>query len=86
LTFDLTTKAALYARVGIPEYWVIDVQGRRVVAHRDPMQGGYLTVAAYAETESLAPLSRPDASLRVADLLPPANTDATQADAHAEPI
>ena len=32
LAGDLTTKAAIYARGGVPEYWVADVNGR--VAHR----------------------------------------------------
>lgn len=28
LGFDLTTKAQLYARAGIQDYWVLDVEGR----------------------------------------------------------
>ncbi|MBV9938607.1 MAG: Uma2 family endonuclease, partial [Acidobacteriaceae bacterium] len=34
--FGLTTKAALYARAGIGEYWVLDVPGRRLLVHREP--------------------------------------------------
>ena len=30
LHFDLTKKAALYARAGIEDYWVLDVTGRRM--------------------------------------------------------
>ncbi len=30
LAFDLTVKAALYARAGIAEYWVLDVPGRPI--------------------------------------------------------
>jgi Uma2 family endonuclease len=61
LNFDLTVKAALYARAGIVEYWVLDVTGRRLFAHRNPMAGRYTTVAIYGEQESLAPLTEPAA-------------------------
>lgn len=35
LSFDLNSKALLYARAGIAEYWVADVAGRRLVAYRN---------------------------------------------------
>ena len=31
LTRDLNAKARLYARFGVPEYWVVDVNGRTIV-------------------------------------------------------
>jgi Uma2 family endonuclease len=70
LTFDLTTKAALYARAGIPEYWVLDCNGRRLIVHRDPKSGAYASVVAYGEHESVAPLAAPHAEFRVADAFP----------------
>jgi Uma2 family endonuclease len=70
LGFDLTTKAALYARAGVPEYWVLDVTGRRLIVHRDPRAGRYVSVAAYAEEESVAPLAAPESFLRVRDAFP----------------
>jgi Uma2 family endonuclease len=33
---DLTTALELYARAGIPVYWVIDVPGRRILVHTEP--------------------------------------------------
>jgi Uma2 family endonuclease len=36
LATDRRIKGAVYARVGIPEYWIVDVDGRRVEVHRDP--------------------------------------------------
>lgn len=49
LDIDLGRKAAVYARHGVPEYWVVDVQGRQVHVHRDPSGGGYdgITVTAF---------------------------------------
>ena len=37
LTYDLGTKVPLYERHGVPEVWVVDLQGRQVHAFR---QGG----------------------------------------------
>ena len=70
LRFDLTVKAALYARAGIVEYWVLDVSGRRLIVHREPTPGGYRSVVAYSEFESIAPLASPQNKLQVAELFP----------------
>ncbi len=40
---DLTIKAPIYAAAGVVEYWVVDLDGRRVVVHRDPAPDGYAT-------------------------------------------
>jgi Uma2 family endonuclease len=68
LAFDLTTKAALYARAGISEYWVVDIAGRRLVVHRQPEGGRYGSIEAYGEDESVAPLAAADKAFRVADV------------------
>jgi Uma2 family endonuclease len=70
LVFDLTTKAALYARAGIAEYWVLDIQGRRLVVHREPKAGQYSAIVAYGEDEAVAPLAAPEKPFRVADVFP----------------
>lgn len=70
LNFDLTVKAALYARAAIIEYWVLDVAGRRLLVHRTPRSGTYADVAAYSEQESASPLAAPHAQFRVADAFP----------------
>jgi Uma2 family endonuclease len=70
LAFDLKVKAPLYARAGIPEYWVLDVPSRRLIVHRDPQAGRYRSIAAYGEGESVSPLSAPAAALRVGDAFP----------------
>ncbi len=41
LATDLDEKKRLYASLGIPEYWVIDVQGRRLFAFQLQAEGGY---------------------------------------------
>jgi Uma2 family endonuclease len=67
-TFDLTTRAALYARAGIVEYWVLDVTGKRLIVHREPQRGVYSSVLASGPLESIAPLAAPHAVFRVDDL------------------
>lgn len=36
LEIDLGRKAALYAQADIPEYWVVDIEGKRIVRHSGP--------------------------------------------------
>jgi hypothetical protein len=56
LNFDLSVKAALYARASIVEHWVVDVSGRRLFCHRDPIGGKYSSVVIYHQNESAMPL------------------------------
>lgn len=44
LRFDRATKVPLYAQHGIPETWLVDLLGRRLVRHRTPQQGSYTVV------------------------------------------
>jgi Uma2 family endonuclease len=54
---DLTTALELYARAGIPVYWVVDVPGRRILVHTEPRvvegKGEYARVEAYRPGQSL---------------------------------
>ncbi len=70
LRFDRSTKAAVYARAGIQEYWVADVTGQRIYVYRQPTVEGYNDVRAYHSDEEVATLARPDAPVRVESLLP----------------
>jgi Uma2 family endonuclease len=70
LGYDLRNKAVLYAAAGIPDYWVLDVTGRRLYVHRRPASDGYREVRIYSETEEVSPLARPETSVLVASLLP----------------
>jgi Uma2 family endonuclease len=69
LHHDLTTKAALYARAGIPDYWVLDLDARRLVVHREPASGVYKAVVAYDEHERVASPAPSGREIAVADLL-----------------
>ncbi len=68
--FDLKTKADLYARAGIVEYWVFDIPARRLIVHRDPQNGLYKSVTAYKPQEAVAPLAAPENEFHVGDAFP----------------
>jgi Uma2 family endonuclease len=69
LGFDVNDKRLLYAKAGISEYWVVDVNGRRLHVYRDPRAGDYATQQTFGPAESVSPLAAPLATVRVADLL-----------------
>jgi len=52
--YDLTRKAADYARAGIPHYWVVDVTARETHVMRAPVDGAYTSVAQVAFADPLA--------------------------------
>ncbi|WP_298629063.1 Uma2 family endonuclease [uncultured Thermus sp.] len=54
LPYDLGVKVPLYAKAGIPEAWVVDLVGGRVLVHREPGEGGYKEVRALGPGETLA--------------------------------
>lgn len=70
LRFDLGAKASKYSQAGIPEYWVLDLTGRRLIVHRDPGPERYGSILAFAEHEPVAPLAAPDHAITAAALLP----------------
>ncbi len=70
LRFDRQTKAALYARAGIPEYWIVNLTETTVEVHRDPdpETDAYRAKAVVSSESTLAATSVPGLSINVADL------------------
>jgi Uma2 family endonuclease len=66
--FDTNEKRLLYARAGIREYWVVDINGRRLLVYRGPQGGDYATPQALGPGDAVLPLAA-SASAPVADLL-----------------
>jgi Uma2 family endonuclease len=66
---DRTIKARLYARREVREYWIIDLNSRRIVVHRRPERGLYQEVTPFKDDQPavLAPPG-PSFQLRIADL------------------
>lgn len=70
LARDTKVKAELYARHGVPEYWVVDLNSQVVRVHRAPAHGRYTSISEHGRGESLAPEAFADAALRIDDILP----------------
>lgn len=68
---DLGTKTELYARAGIPEYWVLDLDGRRLVVQRDvrPASGEYAGVQELAGSDRVTATAVVLPELAIADVL-----------------
>lgn len=66
---DRRVKIPLYARNGIPEVWLIDLQQGTLTVYRDPAPDGYRTAHELHRGDSIAPAAFPDRALAVADLL-----------------
>ena len=65
----------LYAKAGIPDYWIVNLVDKQLELFRDPIQledGSfvYRTTQLFRADESIAPLEKPDAKINVADLMP----------------
>jgi len=69
LAFDRGAKRDLYARYAIPEYWVVDLGGQRVLAYLDPEGGTYQRTEEYRAGDTVCPRAIPVARIAVASLL-----------------
>lgn len=69
LDFDTNEKRLLYARAGIRDYWVVDINGRRLLVYRDPQAGDYAIQQSLGPTDTISPLASSSVAVRVADLL-----------------
>lgn len=58
-SFDLGRKATLYARGGIPEYWVVDLQNAEIVRHWQPVGEAYGALDRVAFGGDLASVTLP---------------------------
>jgi Uma2 family endonuclease len=70
LNLDRKSKQALYARNGIAEYWVVNLQDNSLEVYRDPHQDRYRFQTVLRGGDTVRLLARPDHAIAVADLLP----------------
>src|SRR5438132_273068 len=57
LDFDTNEKRLLYARAGIREYWVVDINGRRLLVYRDSQAADYANQLTFGPADAVAPLA-----------------------------
>ena len=77
LVTDRDVKTGTYAHAGVEEYWIVDLNARRLEVRREPRADatqpggfGYRTLLLLNDTDTLAPLALPQTSFSVADVLP----------------
>ena len=70
LHHDRTVKQRLYARCGLPEYWILALPDACLEVYRDPGEDGYRSVSVHGPGDSVAPRSCPEAQIAVDGLLP----------------
>jgi len=69
LAFDLGEKRAKYARAGIAEYWVVDLQSNVFHVFRSPNAGGYEDERICKIGQTLAPSEYPDVVIDIRAVL-----------------
>ncbi|HBB33895.1 MAG TPA: hypothetical protein DDZ80_30010 [Cyanobacteria bacterium UBA8803] len=57
---DRTSKAQIYARAGIPEYWIVDINRRQLIVLRQPQAEAYQSEQILAANAQIAPLAFPE--------------------------
>lgn len=77
IAFDRERKGSLYARAGIPEYWIVNLQLQSLEVYRDPAPDpaapfgyGYRQRLSFGSEDRVSPVAIPGAEILVADLLP----------------
>ncbi len=78
LAVDRRLKGGLYARAGIPDYWVVNLRDEVLEVYRRPARSPssrhgwkYRSVRLLRRGATISPLAAPRARIAVADLLPP---------------
>jgi Uma2 family endonuclease len=67
---DRRVKVRLYARSGIADAWLVDLEQHTIAVYRDPTPEGYRSARVARRGEDLAPAAFPDRTFPGAGLLP----------------
>jgi len=77
LAFDRRDKAGIYARAGVPDYWVLNLIDDVLEVYREPVQSPstpsgwkYRSVERLHRDATVSPLAAARRRIRIADLLP----------------
>jgi len=69
LNYDGKIKLPIYARAGVPEVWIEDLQKDRLLVYRNPVGSTYSSRVVLDQHSSVTPLAFPDTVFSVGDLL-----------------
>lgn len=68
LAYDRGLKAQIYAKYGVQELWVIDVEARRTFVHKKPVEGKWTSLVTVEEGEELRLAAIPDFCFRLTEV------------------
>jgi len=68
---DRELKAPAYGRALVPEYWILDVQERRLYVFRAPGVQEYDIQQVLTEEDAIAPLAFPNCEIKISEFLRP---------------
>jgi Uma2 family endonuclease len=69
LRYDRKVKLPLYARHGVPEVWIVDLEGGTVEVCREPRGDGYAATSHVAPGDVLEPALLPGVRIAVTDII-----------------
>ena len=69
LDFDRGKKLQIYARAGISEFWIVNLQDSTIEVYREPHFTGYEKKVLLRAGEKASPAAFQDAAIDVAELL-----------------
>ncbi|MEM8778148.1 MAG: Uma2 family endonuclease [Cyanobacteria bacterium P01_G01_bin.49] len=68
LSYDTSVKKKLYAQENISEYWVIDVNRRKLIVYRFPSSNDYQQKTEWLLGTTISPLAFPDLEIKISDI------------------
>ena len=69
LRYDREVKAPLYAELGIPEHWLVDVTAGVIEVYRQPQQGRYQYIRRFHRGETISLEAFPETTFSVDSIL-----------------
>lgn len=77
LDYDRKTKGSIYAKMGVKDYWIYNINEQLFEIYRDPVKDetkltgfGYTTILILKSGNTIAPLTKPKKSIAITDLIP----------------
>jgi len=70
LDYDRLVKARLYARHGVPEFWVVNVRARIITVHRNPAGDAYTDVTDRSPLDMLDIATLPGSTMPAGEIFP----------------
>jgi len=68
LRYDRTVKLPLYAQAGVPEVWIVNVEGKTLEVHQQPVDGLYQQRQQLEELGEITPIVLPEVKLELKNL------------------